>query len=199
MEHKFIERECNEDIEGELDELDFFTTPNGSFWDPDNVYFNRKGYDIYGGHYDEDGVYIPGEFWDEKNQCYYGETDGSLGDDSEDLICTNNYMDEKLEEKEKIKEEEEIKDDIDENLLNDSFEKFHMFCNEHTSNEIIGLCIDNNCKKNKLMCTECIFKYHVKHDMVGIKDVIQKYDNLTHKIVYMKYKLSPMIIGKKKK
>ena len=37
MEKKFIEREWNENIEGELDEEGFFITPNGSFWDPDYV------------------------------------------------------------------------------------------------------------------------------------------------------------------
>ena len=193
MDFNFKKRKWNENIEGELEEDGFFTTPNGSFWDPDYVYFNREGYDIHGGYYDENDRYIPGDFWDEKNQCYYGETEGSLSNDIEDLIITNDSHDKKLEEK------EEEEDNKDENVINNSFEDFHMFCNEHTSNKIIGLCIDKNCKKNKLMCSDCIFKYHVKHDMIGIKDVIQKYDNLTHKIVYMKYKLSPMIIGKKKK
>ena len=70
---EFIEREYNEDIIGELDEDGFFTTPNGSFWDPDYVYFNREGYDKHGGYYDENNEYIPGENWDEKNQCYLDE------------------------------------------------------------------------------------------------------------------------------
>ena len=70
---EFIEREYNDDIIGELDEDGFFTTPNGSFWDPDYVYFNREGYDKHGGYYDENNEYIPGENWDEKNQCYLDE------------------------------------------------------------------------------------------------------------------------------
>ena len=67
MEKKFIEREWNEDIDGELDEEGFFVAPNGSFWDPDYVYFNREGYDKHGGYYDENSNYIPGEGWDEIN------------------------------------------------------------------------------------------------------------------------------------
>ena len=42
-ESTFIEREWNECIEGEYDEDGFFITPNGSFWDHDDVYFNRQG------------------------------------------------------------------------------------------------------------------------------------------------------------
>ena len=72
-ESTFIEREWNEDIEGEYDEDGFFLTPNGSFWDPDGVYFNRKGFDKHGGYYDDDGVYMPGKGWDKDNNCYESE------------------------------------------------------------------------------------------------------------------------------
>ena len=44
----FVEREFTEFIEGEYDEQGFFVTPNGSFWDPDGVYFNREGFDKHG-------------------------------------------------------------------------------------------------------------------------------------------------------
>ena len=154
-------------------------------------------------------MYIPGEFWDEKNQCYYGDTNSSQGYDSEELFLNKDYYDDELEEDIKNKEEKkegEMEDNKNENvenyndnenILNNSFENFHMFCKEHISNEIIGLCIDNNCKKNKLMCTDCIFQYHVKHDMVRIKDVIKQYNNFTQKIDYIKYKLKPMFIRKK--
>ena len=70
---KFIEREWNESIEGNLDEDGFFVTPNGSFWDSDNVYFNREGYDKHGGYYDDDFNYIPGEGWDHIKGCYKDE------------------------------------------------------------------------------------------------------------------------------
>ena len=56
----FIEREWTEDTKGEYDKDGFFVTPNGSFWDPDGVYFNKEGYDKHGGRYDSEGEYIPG-------------------------------------------------------------------------------------------------------------------------------------------
>ena len=80
----FVEREWNEEIEGELDEDGFFITPNGSFWDPDYVYFNREGFDKHGGRYDEHGEYIPGKGWDEENNCYESEKEDHLDDDDYD-------------------------------------------------------------------------------------------------------------------
>lgn len=72
--NNFVEREFHEGIAGEYDEEGFFNTPNGSFWDPDGVYFNREGYDKHGGYYDEETQeYIPGPGWDEKNNCYLDE------------------------------------------------------------------------------------------------------------------------------
>ena len=68
----FIEKIINDEIEGEYDEEGFFITPDGSFWDPDGVYFNNEGYDKYGGYY-ENGEYIPGKGWDEENNCYKDE------------------------------------------------------------------------------------------------------------------------------
>ena len=82
---EFIEREWNEEIEGHLDDDGFFITPNGSFWDPDYVYFNREGLDKHGGKYDEKGEYIPGPGWDEEYNCYESEKeDEDLKDDEDD-------------------------------------------------------------------------------------------------------------------
>ena len=76
----FVERIFHDDLEGEYDDEGFFTTPNGSFWDPDGVYFNREGYDKHGGYYDDaTDEYIPGKGWDEQNNCYKDE----LNDDDE--------------------------------------------------------------------------------------------------------------------
>ena len=71
---KFVEREFSENIIGEYDDEGFFNTPNGSFWDPDGVYFNKEGYDRHGGYY-ENGEYVPGKGWDEINNCYDDEID----------------------------------------------------------------------------------------------------------------------------
>ena len=82
----FIEREWNEEIKGTLDEDGFFVTPNGSFWDPDYVYFNREGFDKHGGYYEENGEYIPGKGWDEENNCYESEKEeDDFNDDYDDL------------------------------------------------------------------------------------------------------------------
>ena len=69
----FVEREWNDFTEGEYDDNGFFVTPNGSFWDPDGVYFNKEGYDKHGGYYDDNNEYVPGEGWDEANNCYLDE------------------------------------------------------------------------------------------------------------------------------
>ena len=123
MEKKFVEREWNENIEGELDEDGFFTTPNGSFWDPDYVYFNREGYDKHGGYYDENDYYIPGEGWDEIKGCYQDEEsdddfdEEDVPDDKEK--GNQNDVDIINKENEKEKVIEEIKAQEDENVEGD--------------------------------------------------------------------------------
>ena len=77
----FVEKIFHDDIEGEYDDQGFFNTPNGSFWDPDGVYFNREGFDKHGGYYDENNVYIPGKGWDEENNCYKDELDDEFASD----------------------------------------------------------------------------------------------------------------------
>ena len=77
----FVERIFHEDIEGEYDDQGFFNTPNGSFWDPDGVYFNREGFDKHGGYYDDNNEYVPGKGWDEENNCYKDEIDDEYASD----------------------------------------------------------------------------------------------------------------------
>ena len=81
---KFIERVLTDDIDGEYDNDGFFVTPNGSYWDPDGVYFNREGFDRHGGYYEDNGEYIPGKGWDNINNCYYDEHDDFYEDGDED-------------------------------------------------------------------------------------------------------------------
>lgn len=66
-----------EEVEGGVyDIYGCYLLPDGSFWDPNGVYFNRDGLDINGGYYDEDFVYHPGQNWNEELQCYLNpETD----------------------------------------------------------------------------------------------------------------------------
>ena len=87
-EKKFVEREWTEDIEGHLDDDGFFITPNGSFWDPDYVYFNKEGFDKHGGRYDDKGEYIPGPGWDDILNCY--ESEKEENDDDDDFVPASN-------------------------------------------------------------------------------------------------------------
>ena len=77
----FVERELNDDVVGEYDDEGFFNTPNGSFWDPDGVYFNKEGYDRHGGYYDDNQEYVPGKGWDEVNNCYKDEYNDDYDDE----------------------------------------------------------------------------------------------------------------------
>lgn len=81
---KFIERVLTDDVEGEYDNDGFFVTPNGSFWDPDGIYFNREGIDRHGGYYEDNGEYVPGKGWDNINNCYFDEHDDYYEDEDED-------------------------------------------------------------------------------------------------------------------
>lgn len=77
----FKEREFQEVPGGYYDSYGFYTTPNGSFWDPDGVYFNREGFDRHGGKYNENCEYIPGPGWLEQYMCYEDEKEDYIDDD----------------------------------------------------------------------------------------------------------------------
>ena len=72
---EFFERSFEETEDGFYDERGFFTTPNGSFWDDERVYFNHLGFDKHGGTYDKYGIYLPGPNWNEEYNCYNDELD----------------------------------------------------------------------------------------------------------------------------
>lgn len=79
----FVDRPFTEVPGGEYDEFGFYHTPDGStyicfyigFWDADGFYFNREGKDKHGGYYNDQWVYVPGQGWDEVNQCYEDDLD----------------------------------------------------------------------------------------------------------------------------
>jgi hypothetical protein len=74
----FDSKEFREVPGGRYDENGFYITPEGSFWDPDGVYFNRDGFDKHGGCYDENFEYIPGYGWIDELMCYEDEKDTVL-------------------------------------------------------------------------------------------------------------------------
>ncbi len=69
----FKKRLIQDAIGGSYDKEGFFRTPNGSFWDPDGIYFNKEGKDSHGGYYDDNFEYHPGKGWVESLMCYDDE------------------------------------------------------------------------------------------------------------------------------
>jgi len=60
-----------EEVEGGMyDHYGCYIYPDGSFLDPNGVFFNKDGLDSNGGFYDEDFHYHPGQNWNEDLQCY---------------------------------------------------------------------------------------------------------------------------------
>lgn len=86
MEKKFIDKPFAETEGGYYDENNFYITANGSFWDPDGVYFNSDGVDKHGGYYDSNLEYHPGKGWIPSLMCYEDEREESenIVDISED-------------------------------------------------------------------------------------------------------------------
>ena len=105
-EKPFFVRPYEEVENSYIDDRGFYTTPNGSFWDEDETYFNRFGFDQYGGSYDKYGVYQPGEGYDEKIGLYDDEKELFNLQDNLDNINSSNSFIAKLREQEK--EDEKI-------------------------------------------------------------------------------------------
>lgn len=108
-------REFEEVEGGEYDSHGFYYTPNNSFWDDEGYYFNREGFDIYGGYYDDRNVYVPGKGWNKKlgrynyvpsfddedlnfDDCYGGEIDDLCDDEFkpsenlDDFVATHDLL-----------------------------------------------------------------------------------------------------------
>lgn len=45
----------------QYDDYGFYNLPDGSFYDPDGHFFDTHGYDEFGGYYDQNNTYVPGE------------------------------------------------------------------------------------------------------------------------------------------
>ena len=100
MEKKFIDKPFKECEGGYYDENNFYISPDGSFWDPDGVYFNKEGFDRHGGFYDANLEYQPGKGWIKEFMCYEDErgeeNDMDEDDDNDDILdelYINNNMD----------------------------------------------------------------------------------------------------------
>ena len=207
----FVERIFNDNIEGEYDDEGFFTTPNGSFWDPDGVYFNREGYDKRGGYYDDNEEYCPGKGWVEEKNCYEDEipdeyaSDHDLEEEKIELIFRDIDKDKILDEENLIiskivdhldgienvdENEEEEEEEEKNNLEKKDNEKIKCSLNKHKELISISYCYD--CKI--YMCKQCekchseLFENHHKYRMDKItKDIftgICKEKNHFNKLSY---------------
>jgi hypothetical protein len=95
---EFFERQLEEVDGGYYDANGFYCTPDGSFWDEDGVYFCRYGFDRHGGVYDNYGVYIPGQGWNEELDCYEDEITPNLPGNQELKTAVNDNINEELAE-----------------------------------------------------------------------------------------------------
>lgn len=89
------------------------------FYDPDGYYFNKSGYDEFGGRYDKNGFYHPGEgnkhdFKDLYEEDYYEEDElarqfeaGNHDDEVHDELQERLYREFKKKEKHLYEDEEE--------------------------------------------------------------------------------------------
>jgi hypothetical protein len=102
MEKKeFIDKPFKECEGGYYDNNNFYITPNGSFWDPDGVYFNNEGYDKHGGFYNENLEYQPGKGWIPELMCYEDENpnfNNDLDDENDEEIFEEMYDNKNLDE-----------------------------------------------------------------------------------------------------
>ena len=127
---EFFERSFEETEDGFYDERGFFTTPNGSFWDDERVYFNHLGFDKHGGTYDKYGIYLPGPNWNEEYNCYNDELDKNQDTDKAYSQVLDNINDELVEDYEENKrvlvakeEDEEKEDELTEEQMKEIFEE----------------------------------------------------------------------------
>ena len=130
-EKTFIDRPFEEVEDGYIDDRGFYTTPNGSFWDDDQNYFNHLGFDRHGGSYDKYGIYLPGPDYDEKTGFYKDQKEFLPTSDKNEVKENINFAISKLMEQEKkdertlkkfeqpIEESEESDDEDKSNLTYD--------------------------------------------------------------------------------
>ena len=128
----FCERPFEEVEDGYIDDRGFYTTPNGSFWDDEQTYFNHLGFDRHGGSYDKYGIYQPGPGYDEKLGLYNDQKEFFTEQKAINEIDLGQHSISKLREQEKRDEKtikyyeqpvEESEEDEDEDKSNITFDE----------------------------------------------------------------------------
>ena len=163
-EKPFCDRPFEEVEDGYIDDRGFYTTPNGSFWDDDQTYFNHFGFDKYGGSYDKYGIYHPGTGYDE-NTGLYKEQKEFITCDMKDVekniaMSISKLKDQEKKDEitikkyEKLEEESEDEDDksnltFDDNDIKEAYD-FVMENENNNDNIIMNNNINNNSKMNNI-------------------------------------------------
>ena len=160
----FCDRPYEEVEDGFVDDRGFYTTPNGSFWDDDQTYFNHLGFDRHGGSYDKYGVYQPGPGYDEKTGLYNDQKElispGKIPETSKILEMTISKLKEQGEKDEKtikeygqpVEDSEESDDEeksnitYDENEIKEAYE--NIMENENNCNNTMEVKFSKNNKKH---------------------------------------------------
>ena len=153
IEKPFCDRPYEKVEDGYIDDRGFYTTPNGSFWDDDETYFNHLGFDRHGGSYDKYGVYHPGPDYDEKTGLYKDQKDLlDLPETINENIFGKNSIS-KLKEQEK-KDENTIKkyeQPVEESEEEDDEDKSNVTFDEKDFEEAYDAVMENEDKHKKNM------------------------------------------------
>ena len=79
-----------------VDDDGFYCYEDGSFYDPDGFFFDANGYDKYGGYYDDNQNYVPGEGYED--EYYEGYENAFYEEDQEAQELYGYILDEDDEE-----------------------------------------------------------------------------------------------------
>lgn len=181
---EFFERPFEEMEDGFYDERGFYTTPNGSFWDDDKVYFNHLGFDKHGGTYDKYGVYLPGPNWNEEYNCYDDELDKNQDTDKIYSQVLDNLKEELVEDYAKnekvLKEEAKKKAGDNDGEEDDDQDDLSEELTEEQMKEIFDQAMK---KENELKAEDDNQVKSVTKISVGKSDIHQEVKENTHENV----------------
>lgn len=181
---EFFERPFEEMEDGFYDERGFYTTPNGSFWDDDKVYFNHLGFDKHGGTYDKYGVYLPGPNWNEEYNCYDDELDKNQDTDKIYSQVLDNLKEELVEDYAKnekvLKEEAKKKAGDNDGEEDDEQDDLSEELTEEQMKEIFDQAMK---KENELKAEDDNQVKSVTKISVGKSDIHQEVKENTHENV----------------
>ena len=155
IEKPFCDRPYEEVEDGYIDDRGFYTTPNGSFWDDDQTYFNHLGFDRHGGSYDKYGVYQPGPGYDEKTGLYKDQKEllyfggGNFDETKNEKNSISKLRDQEKKDEKIMKQYEELVEESEEEEDDKSNITFDDEDIKEAYNDVMELENSNNNNNNK--------------------------------------------------